>query len=183
MDMIDNETLGVRHGTDSVTLERLLPGPIERVWAYLTEPEKRRTWFGGGAFELRPGGKGELRFRHQDLTDEAPPEKYRHVHEVGVNFPVTILKCEAPRLLAITWPCEGGKESQVTFSLAVEGEKVRLTITHSRLPDIAEMINVSGGWHIHTAILLAKLEGRESPPFWSRFAELEDRYRVLLSAQ
>jgi uncharacterized protein YndB with AHSA1/START domain len=24
-------------------IERLLPGPIERVWAYMTEPEKRRS--------------------------------------------------------------------------------------------------------------------------------------------
>jgi uncharacterized protein YndB with AHSA1/START domain len=29
-------------------IERLLPGPIERVWSYLTESEKRRRWFGAG---------------------------------------------------------------------------------------------------------------------------------------
>ena len=30
--------------TQTVRFERLLPGPIERVWAYLTESEKRRKW-------------------------------------------------------------------------------------------------------------------------------------------
>jgi len=39
----------------TVRLERLLPGPIERVWAYLTEADKRATWFAGGMFDLRVG--------------------------------------------------------------------------------------------------------------------------------
>jgi hypothetical protein len=29
-------------------IECLLPGPIERLWSYLTESEKRRRWFGAG---------------------------------------------------------------------------------------------------------------------------------------
>ncbi len=33
----------------TLTVERTLPGPIERVWAYLTEPDKRARWLGGGA--------------------------------------------------------------------------------------------------------------------------------------
>ena len=32
----------------TVRFERLLPGPIERVWAYLTESEKRRKWLASG---------------------------------------------------------------------------------------------------------------------------------------
>jgi len=28
----------------TMRLERLLPGPVERVWAYLTESEKRAAW-------------------------------------------------------------------------------------------------------------------------------------------
>ena len=32
----------------TLTVERTLPGPIERVWAYLTEPDKRARWLGGG---------------------------------------------------------------------------------------------------------------------------------------
>ena len=29
----------------TLKIQRLLPGPIERVWAYLTESELRRQWF------------------------------------------------------------------------------------------------------------------------------------------
>ena len=53
---------------DTVRLERVLPGPIERVWAYLTEPEKRAKWFAGGPMELRVGGRVEFKFRHADLS-------------------------------------------------------------------------------------------------------------------
>jgi len=28
----------------TIRFERLLPGPVERVWAYLTESKKRATW-------------------------------------------------------------------------------------------------------------------------------------------
>jgi len=34
---------------DTVRFERLLPGPIERVWDHLTDPHLRRTWLAGAA--------------------------------------------------------------------------------------------------------------------------------------
>jgi uncharacterized protein YndB with AHSA1/START domain len=42
------------HTTDSqaVRFERLLPGPIERVWDYLTKPDLQRTWLAESATEL-----------------------------------------------------------------------------------------------------------------------------------
>ncbi|MEQ8750919.1 MAG: hypothetical protein RIC52_14200 [Amphiplicatus sp.] len=43
---------GQRIDKMSIRFERLLPGPIERVWAYLTEPEKRAEWFAGGVTEM-----------------------------------------------------------------------------------------------------------------------------------
>ena len=46
----------------TVRMERLLPGPVERLWAYLTESKKRATWFCGGEFELRVGGHARLQF-------------------------------------------------------------------------------------------------------------------------
>ena len=37
----------------TIRFERLLPGPVERVWAYLTESKKRATWLAAGEFDLR----------------------------------------------------------------------------------------------------------------------------------
>jgi hypothetical protein len=36
----------------AVRFERLLPGPIERVWDYLTQPALQRTWLAASAGEL-----------------------------------------------------------------------------------------------------------------------------------
>ena len=39
-----------------VRFERTLPGPIERVWEFLTTPERLPLWFGHGTIEPRAGG-------------------------------------------------------------------------------------------------------------------------------
>ncbi|HUK06032.1 MAG TPA: SRPBCC domain-containing protein, partial [Burkholderiales bacterium] len=44
----------------TIRFERLLPGPIERVWEYLTVSEKRAAWLAAGEFDLRVGGRIEL---------------------------------------------------------------------------------------------------------------------------
>ena len=33
---------------ETVRIERLLPGPVERLWSWLTESEKRRLWLASG---------------------------------------------------------------------------------------------------------------------------------------
>src|SRR5918995_2173894 len=90
---------GVVTAARTVRFERVLPGPIERVWSYLTESEKRGRWFASGDMDLRVGGRGELRFHHADLSAEKiAPEKYRQ-YEGGQRAEVTIKQCDPPRLL------------------------------------------------------------------------------------
>ena len=163
-------------GPDTVRIERLLPGPIERVWAYLTEPEKRAKWFCGGPMELRVGGKAELRFNHSELSAEkTPPEKHRK-HEGGHAFEVRISACDPPRVLAYTWGDQCGKDGEVTFELTPRGNDVLLVITHRRLPCRAQMRDVSGGWHAHLDILEDVLNRREPRGFWSNHTKLEVEY-------
>src|SRR6478735_2379426 len=103
-----------------IRMMRTLPGPIERIWQYLTDPVKRSRWFAGGPMELRAGGKMELFFHHKNITpDEAPPEEYCNVHEKGSNMPGTVLRCEPPRLLSYTF----STDSDVTFELIPQGEQ------------------------------------------------------------
>ncbi len=40
-----------------VTFTRLLPGPIERVWSYLTDPKKLPTWYGEVALDRAASGR------------------------------------------------------------------------------------------------------------------------------
>jgi uncharacterized protein YndB with AHSA1/START domain len=159
----------------TVRLERLLPGPIERIWAYLTEPDKRAVWLAGGAMELRVGGRVELQFHHADLSAEkTPPPKYTGC-KGGVSMIGEVTRCDPPRLLAYTWNNDG-KTSEVTFELTPQGSKVLLVITHRLPPDMGLITSVSGGWHAHVGLLMDHLEGREPRPFWSSHATLEAEY-------
>src|SRR5262245_39708645 len=113
-------------GPGTLRIERLLPGPIERVWAYLTESEKRGTWLARGEMELRVGGRVELNFLHSSLTpvQEPTPARFKEI-ENGCGFSGEVLQCEPPRLLSYTW----GGGSEVTFELTPQGGKVQLVIT------------------------------------------------------
>lgn len=59
----------------TLRIQRLLPGPIERVWAYLTESDKRATWLAAGAMTLENGAPLELEFRNSDLSGEHEPRR------------------------------------------------------------------------------------------------------------
>ena len=64
---------GVATGSRTVCIRRVLPGPIERIWAYLTESEKRGRWLASGPMELRVGGRVELNFRNAELAPQVEP--------------------------------------------------------------------------------------------------------------
>lgn len=167
---------GVMTARDTVRIERLLPGPIERVWNYLVDPEKRRQWLAAGPLELRTGGKVGLVFHNNQLTtsDDLPPEKFaKHggEHHLGGQ----VLACEPVNLLAFTWG-ESETASRVQFELSEEGSKVRLVVTHSHLGSRNEMVNVSGGWHSHLDLLSDLLNEREPRRFWANLAVKHAEY-------
>jgi uncharacterized protein YndB with AHSA1/START domain len=161
---------------DTVRLERVLPGPIERVWAYLTEPDKRANWLAGGPMELHAGGRVEFKFRHADLSAEKTPPDRSKKYSEGHAFPSRVTACGPPRLLAFTWGDEDGKHGEVTFELTPRGKDVHLVLTHRRLPDREEMRSVAGGWHAHVGILEDVLNGREPRGFWSTHGKLAAEY-------
>lgn len=162
-------------GPGEVRIERVLPGPIERVWAYLTESELRGKWFASGEMQMRVGSKFELLFQHANLSHEkTPPPKYAEM-ACGVTGQGEITQCEPPRLLAFTSHF-GPSESEVIFELSPRGDEVLLVLTHRRLGTKDEMSGVSGGWHSHLGILEDQLAGREPRPFWTTHGKLEKEY-------
>jgi uncharacterized protein YndB with AHSA1/START domain len=169
-------------GPGAVRFQRLLPGPIERVWEYITDSEKRATWLAAGAMDLKPGARFEFFFKHSELTPHAEevPEKYRSMRD-GATFPGTITACEPPRLLSHTWGEAFGSDSEVTYELKPQGSQVLLVLTHRRL-DREGMLEVSGGWHVHLDILEAKINGQMPPPFWKTHARLEREYAERFAA-
>ena len=161
---------GVLAEPDTLTIQRLLPGPIERVWAYLTESNLRRQWLVAGQMEMKIGAPVELVWRNDELTDppgERPPG-FSGEHRMQSR----ITELDPPRKLAITWGDTGG----VSFELEPVGNDVLLTLTHRRVPDRATLLKVSAGWHMHLDILLARATGKEPAPYWEGWSRLQKEY-------
>jgi uncharacterized protein YndB with AHSA1/START domain len=160
----------------TVRLERMLPGPIERVWSYLTESEKRGKWFASGPMELRAGGKIEFHFHNSQLAPDSgpPPEKYKECE--GMVSYGSVTRYEPPNVLSFMWGEGQGDDSEVTFELTERDEEVLLVVTHRRLSNRTEMVSVASGWHVHIGILIDQLNGREPKPFWSALEKLEAEY-------
>lgn len=171
---INNDAPATFPSPAEVRIVRLLPGPIDRVWHYLTDPEKRRRWFAGGPMEPRVGGKMELLFQHQNIApDETPPPEHACHHGTGETMPGTVLRWEPPRVLSYTF----GEHSHVTFELTEHGDQVRLLLTHrSEVGDQPHLPGFAAGWHTHLLHLLALLEGAPRPPFWPNHTRLKAEY-------
>lgn len=175
-DIISPNKPGTSPEQATVRLERVLPGPIERVWAYLTESDKRATWFAGGVFDLRVGGRADLHFDHSLISAEKTPPEMKKKRS---DWSETITRIEPPRLLSYTFG-HAGPESEVTFELETRGKGVLLVITHRRIADRKTMIGLASGWDAHVAILEDRLNGVEPRPFWSTHARLKKQYEALL---
>ena len=52
----------------TLKIQRLLPGPIERVWAYLTQSDLRRQWLAAGEMDMKVGAPFEFVWRNGELT-------------------------------------------------------------------------------------------------------------------
>jgi len=179
--MKSNDDYGQPTAPGEIRILRTLPGPIERLWQYLTDPEKRSRWFAGGPMELKVGGKVELHFRQKDIVpDEVPPAQYATMHESGKTKHCTVLRCEPPRVLSYTFD----ENSEVTFELIPqdkEDKTVMLILTHrSRGDDLPYLSGYASGWHSHLGLLIAQLEGTPPPPFWATHARLKAEYAKVI---
>jgi len=154
----------------TLKIERLLPGPIERVWAYLTQGELRRRWLAAGEMELKVGATVELVWRNDELND--PPSQRPPGRDAEHKLQCQITELDPPRKLAITWGSSGG----VSFALDPQGDKVLLTLIHRRLLDRATLLMVSAGWHMHLDILVARVTGEKPEPFWDGWSRLKHDY-------
>src|SRR5262245_4871155 len=96
----------------SVRFERLIPGPVERVWDYLVDTERLPGWFGDATIEQHEGGAVSL---------------------MGGHIRGVVTRWLPGRRLAYTWnvfaPGQDESdypESYVTFELSAQDEDVLL---------------------------------------------------------
>jgi len=168
-----------RIAPDTIRFERVLDAPVETVWRYLTDAELRGQWFAAGELEQREGGKLELVFDHDNLSEDDLPYPERYAAHKCAHAEERVVTIDPPRLLAFTW--DGGKEGVATFELFPEGDRTRLVLTHSGISGPAGLANFGGGWHAHLAVLQAKLAGGSVRDFWKLHAESEAAVREQLA--
>ena len=132
---------------DAVVVERTLEAPVVKVWKALTDVDQMREWY----FDLKEF-KAEVGFEFEFVV-EHEGNRYHHLCRVTEVIP------EAK--IAYTWRYKGEPgDSLVTFELFAEGDKTRVTVTHTgietfpKTPAYAQK-NFEAGW---TAIVGTELK-------------------------
>jgi uncharacterized protein YndB with AHSA1/START domain len=171
------DAYGVLIEPATLKIQRLLPGPIERVWAYLTESEERRKWLAAGEMEMRVGAPFEFVWRNDELSCPAGkrPEGFGEEHRMKSR----ITALDPPRKLAFNWQGSG----DVSFELEPKGNDVLLTVIHRRIANRETMLMVGPGWHKHLDVLVAVATGKgDDEPFWDGWQRLKKEYDRRLPA-
>jgi uncharacterized protein YndB with AHSA1/START domain len=147
----------------AVRFERILPGPIERVWEFLTDPERLPDWFGEAIIEPRAGGSVKLQ---------------------GGHIRGVITQWDPPHRLTYTWNVFSGDElrsahpeSYVSFVLEPSGNDVLLTLTHLPVLERFEKQNAMG-WHTFLDMLTAAAHGESPEPRKAYMQRNAARYGV-----
>ena len=169
------DAYGVLIEPATLKIERLLPGPVERIWAYLTQSELRRLWLASGDMPMKAGAPFELVWRNEELSD--PPGKRPEGFPEEQRMESHVIEAEPPHRLTFAW-----RQGEVSFQLTPKGNQVLLTIIHRRISDRANTVMIGAGWHMHLNILAARLSNRKPETFWDGWSRLRDDYDRRLPA-
>ncbi|CAN7534989.1 SRPBCC family protein [Rhizobium sp. LjRoot254] len=161
--------LGTMANGSTLIVQRLLPGPAERVWKFLVDGDLRSKWLAAGDMQLAPGAALELVWRNDSLSrsDDPRPEGFPDEQRMQSH----VVSVDPMRLLTIAWG-----NGNVTFELKTVGDKVLLVLTHSGLDTPGSRNMIAAGWHVHLDIMIAKLSDLDAPSFWSTWAALKTEY-------
>jgi len=136
---------GILRDLHTVEFKRLIPGPIELAWEFLTKREKLKTWFADVTLEPRLGGAVDIHFDPDTCGG------------CSAGMRGIVREFRPPHVIAFTWiqlkaqldgSMQERDEGEVRFELAERGDKVLLTLLHSRL-STDELIGHSAGWHAY----------------------------------
>ena len=168
---------GTLVGPRSLEIQRLLPGPIERIWDYLTKSELRRQWLASGDLGLKVGSECEFTWHNDELATEPGnwPEGMRTKHTELMR----VTACEPPRKLVLIF----GNHGEVSFDLQPAGDKVLLTLIHRNAPNRGTLLGVSAGWHAHLDVLVAITSGEKGKAFWDNWMALKAVYDKRIPAE
>jgi len=156
--------------TPGVRMERLLSGPIERVWEHLTNTRLLAAWFGdNSSIEPRQGGAVRLLDGHirGTVTQWHPPKQ--------LTYTWNVFSPSDPPEAPSAYP-----ESYLTLTLEPRGDNVLLVLNHLPVLERFEKQNAMG-WHTFLDILTDTLAGRKVRPRQEYSVRNAARYGVDLN--
>jgi uncharacterized protein YndB with AHSA1/START domain len=150
----------------TLRIERDLPGPIERVWSYLTTADGMERWIARCEIPSVVGAEFSWQWSG----------------ETGGRFDGRVRVFDPPHVLEYAWvetgaPSGAVRDSIVRFELQPRGDRVHLRLLHTALPDTNDARTSFGtGWHAHVDVLEAVLSGIDGPDANARYDVLEPFY-------
>jgi uncharacterized protein YndB with AHSA1/START domain len=158
-----NRTIGRRRIANgdgrSVVLRRSYDATVEDVWDACSDPDRLKRWFGSVSGDLRLGAR----------------------FQIEGNAGGEILRCEPPRLLAVSWVYGDNPADEVELRLTpgADGTTV-LELEHAAAPGTAgDLAGVGVGWDLtllalgmHLAGQAVDPTGMEQTPEYRRFVVL-----------
>jgi len=149
------------NGGVDIVLTRLISGPVQDVWASVTESERTARWFGRWEGDARPGGaiRVQMAFEEGDAWSDARIES-----------------CDPPHRLSLAvgdWHLE--------LSLAAQGESTELTFTQHR-ETTAGAAEIGPGWEYYLDNLLASRDGSALPSFDDYYPAMQAYYESQAAA-
>lgn len=172
-----NQSYGKVAAPRVIEIQRLLPGPIERVWDYLTDSDMRRQWLASGDMKGEAGSSFTLTWRNDELATTSAGTRPEGMPAENSQACI-IEEWDPPHKLAYSW----GENGLVSFELKPAGNRVLMTLVHSKLPRRGTMVGVSAGWHAHLDVLIGVMEGQKFGPFWDHWSELRKVYDQAIPA-
>ncbi|BBH70137.1 activator of HSP90 ATPase [Actinoplanes sp. OR16] len=148
----------------SLLLRRTYDAAIEDVWDACTDPDRLSRWMGAVEGDLRLGGTFQLK-------DNAGGD---------------ILRCEPPRLLAVTWVMGPGMATEVEVRLTPAGDdRTTVELEHSTPAEILDellkqygpggTIGAGAGWDLAVLGLGLHLSGADvDPATWEDTPEAKE---------
>jgi uncharacterized protein YndB with AHSA1/START domain len=170
--------LGRFTAADTFVLERRLKAPIERVWSYFADGEKRARWFTGGDTLSANGQSFNMLFAHHRITDETPPPRWAEMKDAEFPMGGKVLAFDPPRLLAITWGDGDEPVSEVRFEFSAVGNETLLKLTHTKVSTDAALRDFAGGWTAHMETLDSALAGKPTNHFWASVVTAHEAYEA-----
>lgn len=165
--------LDVRGDFATMTFRRRLPHPIDAVWAAITDPAQRETWFGTTTIEAHPGGTITMMPHDPPAAPEAKRLTGRILTWQPPGDPGTGTRTA---VLEHEWRQRIVEDGVVRYELTEDGEATVLVFTHRGL----SLRNAQGfipGTHAFLDRLAAHLSAEEIPDWGRLYQQLAPAYQ------